>query len=568
MRGGWVSIVALAAACQGQIGGELPRPSASPSPSPSPSPSASPTVSPSPTPSPSPTVEPELPAFAPAPASLRRLTRIEYQNTIADVLGPGLPVPTDLEADTTLHGFTTVAASALNVGPLAAEQYEKIALDLSARVFADPARRAALLGCAPATVEDPCVRTFLERFGRRAWRRPLTSAELDRWVGVARAVDLRLGDVATSLELVTAGLLQSPAFLYRVELGVSDPADPTRRAYTGWEMASRLSYLIWGTTPDDALLTAAEGGALDTPGGLTVEARRLLADPRAKVALGRFFAEHFKLDRLAGITKDLATFPQMNGALPAAMRAEIEQLIARVVFDRNTDLREIFDTRSTFVNADLARVYNLPGVRGPGMVEVTLPDNSPRAGVLTTAGFLALYSHASVTSPTLRGRFVRQSLLCQEIEPPPAGLITELPEVDPNAPPQTLRQRLETLHLAVQPCSGCHSRMDPLGFGFEAFDAIGAYRTTDNGLPVDASGSFDGQAFRNARELASRVKASPAVSSCLVKMAYRYASGHRETDGERRTLRALDESLAAANYRFQDFVVALVTSDGFRMAGE
>lgn len=552
----------LAAACQGSIGdGGLVPPAPTPSPMTSGSPRPTPSPSPTTSPTPSPTM---LPAFAPAPAALRRLTRVEYGRTVQDLLG--LEAPTDLEQDTVLHGFTTVAASSLTISDRAADQYEAASLQLAQRIFADPARREAFVGCAPSGPDDPCVRTFLERFGRRAWRRPLTAAELDRWQGVARTIHGNLRDTWTALELVVAGLLQSPSFLYRVELGEPDPADATRRVYTGYELATRLSYLIWGSTPDDALLDAAARGALDTTDGLAAEARRMLADPRARQALARFFAEHLKLDRLDGITKDAATFPQMSTTLPRAMRQELERIIDFVVFEQGGDLRDIFDTRTTFVNEELARVYNLPGVEGDALQPVTLAANSPRGGVLTTAGFLALNAHASVSSPTLRGRFVRQSLLCQDIPPPPPGVSTELPEPDPSAGPQTLRQRLETLHLSVPACAACHLRMDPIGFAFESFDAIGAYRTKDHGLPIDPSGQLDGRPFRNAHDLAQLLKASPDVAACVARMTYRYATGHLETPGEARTLEALTRGFVAQGHRFQDLVVALVTSDGFRLA--
>lgn len=547
-------------ACQGAIGdgAGLPGPSQSPGPS---VPAPRPTATPSPTTPPPP---PELPAFEPAPASMRRLTRVEYGHTVRDLLG--LEAPVDLEQDTVLHGFTTVAASALTVSERAADQYEAAALDLAERLFDDAARRDAFVGCAPASPDDPCVRAFIERFGRRAWRRALTTEEVDRWQGVARTVHANLRDTAVALELVTAGLLQSPHFLYRVEIGTPDPADPTQRRYTGDEMASRLSYLIWGSTPDDALLDAAARGELDDVAGITRQAQRMLEAPRAKGALARFFAEHLKLDRLDGITKDAATFPQMTSTLPRAMRTEIERIIDDVVFEQQGDVRDIFDSRTTFVNEELARVYNMPGVTGEALTRVPLPDNSPRAGILTTAGFLALNAHASVTSPTLRGRFIRQSLLCQDIPPPPANVVTELPEPDPNAGPQTLRERLEALHLAVDSCAACHRLMDPLGFGFESFDAIGAYRTRDNGLPIDTTGVMDGRSFRNARELAARVKESPAVASCVARMTYRYATGQLEGPAQARVVKALTDAFTSRGHRFQDLILAVVTSDGFRLA--
>lgn len=504
-----------------------------------------------------------IPPFSPAPAALHRLTRAQYGNSLRALFGD-VRVPTDLEVDTSLYGFTTVGAASLSIGPRAAEQYEAAALDVAAQVFADDTARTTLVGCAPAVIDDPCVRTFFASFGRRAWRRPLTTEELDRWTGVAATIATAQRSVWTGLELAVAGMLQSPHFLYRVETGVPDPSDATRHRYDGFELASRLSFFLWNGPPDDALLDAAARGDLDTKDGVRAEAVRLLAAPQAERALVAFFDEHFKLDRLEGLTKDAATFPQLTPTLGASMRAELRHAFERVL-EEGVDLRTLFDGRETRVNAELARIYGL-GVEADGFVPVTHAEGGARAGILTTAGFLALNAHASATSPTLRGRFIRQSLLCQEIPPPPPGVDTTIPEAQAHEERQTLRQRLETLHHENPTCAGCHLRMDPLGFALESFDAIGAYRTTDNGLPVDPRGELDGKTFKSARELSTILRDHEALGPCLSRMAYRYATGHLETTGETATLVELAKALTDNGYRFRELVLAIVTSDGFRFA--
>ncbi len=520
-----------------------------------------------PAPDVSPDAAPTLPPFAPAPATLQRLTRRQYQNALRDLLGASIRVPADLEVDTPLYGFTTLGAASLSIAPRAAEQYEAAALDVARQTFADAARRAAFVGCAPAAPDDACVTAFLQRFGRRAWRRPLADAELDRWRAVVSAVTPLFRDVWAGLEYAVAGMLASPGFLYRVELGGPDPADASRLRYTGYEMASRLSFTLWTTTPDDALLDAAARGELDTAAGVRAQAARLLADARAREAVGDFFGEYLKLDRLEGLSRDPTVFPLLTPTLGRSMRAEVLRLLDDVVFGRDADVREMFDTRVTFVNDELARLYNLPGVTGAALARVELPAAGPRAGVLTTAGFLTLNAHATVTSPTLRGRFIRQFLLCEDINPPPEGVQAALPLEPPDAPRRTLRQRLEALHLTEPTCASCHVRMDPLGFGLENFDALGLYRTTDNGLPVDPRGEVDGRPFRNARELGRLLREHPHVAECLVRQTYRYASGHLDTDGEARSLAAVTEAFAGDGHRFRAMLAALVSSDGFRYAG-
>jgi hypothetical protein len=229
----------------------------------------------------------------------------------------------------------------------------------------------------------------------------------------------------------------------------------------------------------------------------------------------------------------------------------------------------MLDSRTTFINAELARLYQHPGqIAEVGFTKITHPENSPRAGLLTSGAFLALNAHATVTSPTFRGRFIRQYLLCQEIPPPPAGVVTTLPEPDPNAGPETLRSRLERLHLQAPTCAACHNLMDPLGFALESFDAVGAYRTTENGLAVDTRGVLDGESFTDARELAGILRARTDVSGCVSRLAYRYATGHLESREERRVLDALANEFASSNFSFQDLVLAIVGSDGFRLAVE
>jgi hypothetical protein len=508
---------------------------------------------------------PPPPPFAPAPGTLQRLTRARYLSSVQDLLGPGLNWPTDLEVDTPLFGFTSVGASTLTIGPRAAEQYEAAALSLAHQIFTDATRREAFVGCVPSGAADPCVRSFLGRFGERAFRRPLSGEELDRWQVVVTNIEASLRDVWTGLELATAGLLQSPYFLYRVEVGSPDPADATRYRYDGYELATRLAYFVWGSTPDDELLAAAGRGDLDTTAGIEAQTRRLLSSPRSKDGLLLFFFEHLKLDRLEGLTKSPTAFPQFTPAMGPAMRDEILRLVEAEVLGEGGDFRRLLTSQRGFINDDLARIYFMPSA-GPQLTEVNHPANSPRRGILTTAGFLALNAHETISSPTYRGRYIRQSLLCQDIPPPPANVNPTVPEAPVNSGPQTFRQRLEALHLSNPTCAGCHQLMDPLGFGLEGFDAIGAYRTTDNGLPINASGTLDGRAFKNAAELAEVLADHRDLGACLAKVTYRHATGHKETTGETRTLRAVTAPFVESGYQFDALVVAIATSDGFRYA--
>jgi len=504
--------------------------------------------------------------FAPAPPSLHRLTTSQYGNTLVDLFGPDLVLPTDLEVDTPLHGFNSIGAGELTIPPRAAEQYEDAALSVAGQVMRDEARRAALVGCETAVATDPCVAGFLARFGRRAWRRPLEADEIASLQALAASVTETFGgDAWKGLEYVIAALLQSPDFLFRVEVGEPDPQDATRRRYDSWEMAARLSYLLWDSTPDDELLDAAERDELVAEDGLRTQVLRMLALPRARMALVSFWGEYLSLSRLEGLDRDPAQFPQMTPTLPGAMRGEIEHLFTDVVFDRDADFRDIFSTRTTFVDSELADLYGLPDPAVLGYTRVELPEDSPRGGLVATAGILAMYAHHTVTSPTNRGKFVRVNLLCQDISPPPPGVNTNLPESEGG--PRTMREKLE-MHRTNPTCAGCHSLMDPIGLSLEHFDSIGAWRDTDQGLPLDTTAEIDGVTFDGARELGEVLRAHPGAGACVARRLYRHGTGHLEVETEQPQIAELAAQFADSGFRFQDLVLALVLSPGFRTAAE
>lgn len=503
------------------------------------------------------------PPFAPASSAIKRLTREQYGRTIHELFGLGIKIPADLEVDTKIHGFSTVGSSELTIGPRAAEQYEAAAYNLAKQVFSDPARRSAFVGCEPKDAADPCIKTFLTTFGRRAWRRPLSEGELTRWTGVVADVTTKLSSVWVGLEHATSGILQSPYFLFRVEVGIPDLEKPGRLKYDDYELASRLSFFLWGSTPDDALLDAAGRGELVTPEGLKTQALRMVSSPKARSALRAYFSEYLNLERLELITKDAKLFPEMNQELGVAMREEIERAFEDIAFDRNADYREIFTTHSTWTNTGLAALYGLPDP-GPGFSKVTLPDSGPRAGLLGMAGILTLYAHATITSPTLRGKFVRTQLLCQDIPPPPPGVVTSI-EDDGN-PDKTVREKLAA-HRKDPTCNSCHRMMDPLGLGMEDFDPIGKHRTMEGTKPVDASGEVDGKTFVGAKELGKALAVHPEIGACQVKNLYRYATGHLETEGEIGQLAELAVKFEQSGYKVKALLVDLVMTDGFRYAG-
>lgn len=506
---------------------------------------------------PPPIVEPPPPPFEPAPAALPRLTHDQYRNSLRDVLGIEIPA-VELEADTNPYLFFNIGGASTTLSERGVIQYDDAAHAIANAIFADAATRDGLVGCDPtASLETSCVESFIERFGRRLFRRSLDETTRTRWTTVAQ--NLGDGDAWRGLRYAVAGMLQSPLFLYRAEVGV--PAGEERRL-DGFELASKLSYLLWNTTPDDALLDAAEAGELDTDAGLYEQALRLLEDERSQRATQEFFAQYLDLGRLDQVELDPVTYPLYTSTIAQSMRTEVELLVHDIVFRRDADVRELLYSRQSFVNDELATLYGVdaPGATAVTFVPVELPPE--RAGVLTTGAFLAANAHPTETSPTLRGKYIRERILCQTVMPPPDDVNTDLPP-DSMGRPATLRERLEQHRLNPQ-CSGCHAFIDPPGFLFEHFDSLGAWRDREPGGEIDSSGGLDGTPLAGATDLAALLQDSERVPYCMVKQLYRHTMGRLDEPTEREALVELQDAFAASGYRFRELLLAFATSDAFR----
>lgn len=499
-----------------------------------------------------------VPEDVPAgPTGLRLLTPTQYQSSILDVLGP-------VAAPAVGQWRSSLAAAQGGVAAAAVEDYEEAAHAVTTELFTDPELRAELTGCEPTTApDDACVTATLETLGRRAWRRPLTEDEITRWASVASSTaDLLGGDPWIGLQHAVAGLLQSPNFLYRVELGtpVSDD-QPYLVRLDAYELASRLSYLVWNTTPDDELLDAAAVGDLDSSAGIAAAVDRLFSSTRSRDGVIQLFVDMYDLDALLSLQKDPALLPAFTPTVGPALREELVRVIDDTVLAQR-DYRRLFDTRQGYVNAELAALYGLPGEFGPDFTPVMLPE--PRGGLLTLAGFLAINSGEASTSPTKRGLTVRRVVMCQSIPPPPPDVEAKLPEPT-DGQPMTKRQMLEQ-HRTDPACAGCHSFTDPIGLALENYDALGGFRATDQGLTIDPSGDLDGMPFADAGELGSLLAVQPATSDCVVKNLYRYASGHIEQPLEQPVLDELSAALVEGGYDLPATIATLAQSDAFRFA--
>ncbi len=504
----------------------------------------------------------ELPAFVPSPAALHRLTRQQYRNTVVDLLGDGLTLPVELEVDTLVDGLTAVGATEVPISSRGVELYDDAARALASQVFADAGRRQGLVGCTPVAGDDACARAFLARFGRRAWRRPLTQAEVDRYAALSKTVAGSLSSAWTGLEYAVSALLQSPAFLHRVELGEPDPAHPGWFRYTGYELASRLSYFLWNGPPDEALLTAAESGALVNPDGLKAEVARMVASARVRPALLAFLGEHLAVGGLDTLQRDAALFPRATATLGPSMRQELDLVLGEYALAPTADLRDLLTAQTTWVNPELAALYGMPAPSGSAFARVAFPAGQGRAGLMGLSGLLAITSHPYRTSPTGRGVFLRRRLLCQVIAPPPPNAVDTLDAQAPAAG-ETLRQRLQA-HRENPACAGCHAAVDPVGLGLERYDAVGAHRTAENGQPVDSRGELDGAAFDGAAQLGAALRSNVDFTDCVARRLYSHAVGHAVQPEEARPLAEAIRGFDASGYRLLDLAAAIALSEGFR----
>jgi Protein of unknown function (DUF1592)/Protein of unknown function (DUF1588)/Protein of unknown function (DUF1585)/Protein of unknown function (DUF1595)/Protein of unknown function (DUF1587) len=503
--------------------------------------------------------------FAPSAGAYRRLTSSAFRNSLRDLLAGPVTIG-DLEPDSwSVGGFPSVSAATVSISAAGVDQYQTAIDAATSQAFADATRRSNIVGCTPKSATDmTCFQSFVTKFGRLAWRQPLTSAQVTRYTTLIANVAATLGDVNEGLRAGAQGLLLSPNFLYRLERGAPQAGGGNGFwQYTSSEIAARLSYYLTNSTPDATLLDLADQNGLQSQDAVLAQADRLLATAAGRESVGNFARELYQLDLIASRAKD-PKFTAYTPALQSAMIQEIPAMFQAIVLDRNASALELLTTRSTFVTKELAALYGLPttGLSSTSLAAATLPADGLRAGLLTTAGFLSLYANQEEGSPTQRGKFIRQTILCQTIPLPPPNVSTVLPD-PPAGVVYTKRQKL-AMHEATASCAACHRLMDPLGLTLENFDAIGNYRSTDQGQPIDVSGDLDGTAFNGPVELGQTLAARPEVADCLVRNMYRYGTGHVETATEQPVLDTLKSSFRTGGYHVRDLMRAIVASDGFR----
>jgi len=497
---------------------------------------------------------------------VRRLSAVEYNRTIRDLF-PSFQIPQqNLVADLAVHGFENAAAS-LNPAPVLIEQYADSATRISEMVGEN---MGAFLPCASVTPDMACGRELIADFGRRALRRPLTDEEIGRYEAF---FERQLNEISFrgALELTVQAFLQSPQFLYRIELGAAEGGESVV-ALDDFEMASRLSYFLWQSMPDDTLLDAAEAGELSTPAQVADHARRMLDDPRAAASVVDFHRQWLAFDRIMGENKDPGLYPAWNDTLRDAMREESNRFVGHLFETDANMLQELLTSRTTFVTPMLAEFYGVPAPAEEwGMT--TLPEGE-RAGFLTRGNFLAAHAHSTNGSPPLRGVAIMDQWLCEPPPPPPPTADTSTPMAAPGEAPRTNRELFEERTSPME-CTGCHTTINGLGFPFEGYDSTGAFRTQDNGIDVDATGEIRGTDdingdVDNAVHLSERLASSAQVRSCMVRNWFRYAFAREPGRADSCALEDFNAALADGEGNIKELIVAIASSHDFmhRPSGE
>ena len=506
-------------------------------------------------------LEPEIPG---SQASMRLLSQSQYTNTVTAIFGDHIAPNVRFAPVPRVGGLIAVGARAAVMTLGALEPLESAARAVAGDVVSE-SNRDLLMPCRPAAADsrdDACAGAFLAPVVRLLFRRAPTRAELDDAVDFAGIATEQAGDFHDGLAAALSYLLVSPKFLYIQEIAEPDPANPGQWRLDSYSRASRLSFFLWDAAPDSALLDAAESGRLDTPEGMRTELARMLASPRVEQGVRAFFDDMLVAEGFDLLAKDPIIYPAFTSKVAMQAREQLLRTVVDHLIAGHGDYRDLYVTRRTFMTRDLAAVYRLSVNAGPNAwVAYEFPADGPRAGLLTQVGFLARYSHPGRTSPTNRGRGLRETLLCQHVPDPPPNVSFELFE-NATAERRTARQRLDA-HNTNPICAGCHRLTDPLGLVFERFDGAGQFRLTENGAPIDPRGEVNRVPVTDAIDLGYRLRDDPALTSCLVSRTYSFATGQQAAPADRPLLRYLETRFEQDGYQFPELMHTIATSSAF-----
>jgi hypothetical protein len=509
-------------------------------------------------------IEPAVAADDPRVVSFRRLTENEYRNSIADIFGPKIQVQGRFEPEVRVGGLLASSTSTLSITAAGFQSYAKMA-DTIAEQVVSPDNRATLISCKPKAAnapDDKCATIVLSEYGMRAFRRPLTDEELKSRVAFAAKVSRSSKDFYAGLRYSLASVLSSPAFLFRTESAVPDAKGYTLDDYS---RATRLSYLLWGTTPDAELLSAAQKGELSTEAGLAKQVDRLITSPHLERGMRAFFSDFLAPDYYGNVTKDKDIYPKWNDYIADSAREESLRTVIDITLKQQGDLRDILTTRKTFLNRPLAAMYKVPFSFESEWQPYEYAPDAGRSGVLTQLSVLAMFSHPGRSSPTERGKAVLDIFMCSATPPPPADVDFGVINGAGNPNLKTVRQRL-LAHAEAPSCKSCHNHMDPIGLSLENFDSTGQFRSIDNGEPIDASATLSGKSFVGAEALGKVLHDEPRFPACVARKLYSYGVGTNSQRVRPPQYKTALDSFIASDYRLPALLRAMATSPEFYAA--
>jgi hypothetical protein len=498
----------------------------------------------------------------PVTSQLTRLTRTQYDNTVRDLLGVTL-----IQASAAPPSSMLAPDTPGSVDQRAWDGYQSAAAALASQVMADATARAKAIPCTPTGDGSTCAQQFIQQFGRRAFRRPVTNEEIARFTTLYtnRMMITATGAFNEAAQVILQAFLQSPSFLTRAE--ISETPDSGNFLLNGYEIASRLSYMLWGSMPDEPLFSAAADGTLSTSAGILTQAQRMMQDPKARAKIGDFHETYAHMGlgtRWEDVQRDPAVYPLFNTAMTPMLSDETSRFFDYVTFEKKGTLKDLLTSPVGFVNATLAPLYGLDASKyGADMVPVNL-DPATRSGVFTRLGFLTSYSLYNRPSPILRGAFLQKEVLCTQIgAPPPDAQSTPLPTTG-----TTNRERV-TAQTSGAVCQTCHTTLiNPTGFALEEYDAIGALQPTEAGMPTDTTATVmigpNAVPVTNAVDLMNKIAASPEAQQCYTQKLAQFAYDRSLTAQDTCTVQDLAVRLSQSSYTVVNLMTDLTQTQSFR----
>ena len=500
-----------------------------------------------------PAAEPVL--EAPVKVAARRLTESQYRHIIADTFGDWVKVNARFEPERRQDGLLAIGSTQLSITPVGFEQYYASARGIADQVLSEE-RRGTTVTCAPkdaARADDACAAAVIRTYGERLFRRPLTDAQV-----AARVATARKGDgFYDGLKLALTSLLIAPEFLFRIEVAEPGPSGAAR--LDGYTKASRIAFLLWDSAPDAELLAAAKSGALDTDNGLKAQVERLQASPRLADGVRAFFSDMLQLDAFEGLTKDASIYPKFSQVVADSAREETLRTVIDQLVVKKRDYRELFTTRETWLNRNLAAVYKVPFASKEAWAPYTFPAASGRSGILTQVTFLSLFSHPGSSSPTKRGVKLYEIFLAQPTPDPPADVDFSKVQASNKG---TVRMRLID-HMTNEGCAACHSVSDPVGLALEHFDSLGQLRMLEDGQPIDVTAELGGKKVAGAEGVGQFMRDNPRVPATLVRNVYYYGVGRAADERDDSFLDKEAAAFAAMGYKVPDLFAHIATSPAF-----